>query len=143
MKALMLAVLGWILACGILILLSTRLEYSIARKHFRVTLFGVCLRRVRLSNIESVSKRRSGWSEKWFNTLKPSHRVLYIRRRRGLFRDFGITPKNRYAFRVELERAIARDRGEDHGGTGGGDLERKSPIDSASHGVSSAPGKRD
>ena len=107
MKPLLWAVLGWIVVCGVLILFSTRLRYSIRRRHFRVTLFGVCLRRVALRNIESVSKRRSGWVEKWFNTLQPSHRVLYLRRRRGLFRDFGITPRNRYAFRVELEKAIA------------------------------------
>jgi len=40
--------------------------------------------------------------------LKPSHRILVIRRRRGWLKDFIITPKNRYVFKAELEQALAK-----------------------------------
>jgi hypothetical protein len=100
-------------ALGVLLLtfgfawLVTRVRYLITPRHFKVILFGVCLRRIRLEDIESVSKRHpSGWSEKWWNTLHPSHRTLIIRRRRGLFRSVVITPRNRYVFKASLEKAM-------------------------------------
>ena len=108
MKIVALVALGCVLVCGLAIVLLLRLRYAVTEKHLRVTLFGLCLRRVRLSEIERVSKRQSGPAEKWHNTLKPSHRILVIRRRHGLLKEFVITPKNRYVFKAELERAVAR-----------------------------------
>jgi hypothetical protein len=88
------------------ILLALRLRYAITDRHLKVTLFGLCLRRVRLSDVEHVSKRQTHPAEKWYNTLRPAHRMLVIRRRRGWLKDFIITPKNRYVFKAELERAL-------------------------------------
>ena len=100
-------------ALGLLILvfgftwLVTFVRYCITPRHFKVTLFGLCLRRVRLEDIELVSKRRpKGLAENWWNTLHPSHRTLVIRRYRGLLRNIVITPRNRYIFKTSLERAI-------------------------------------
>ena len=75
----------------------------------KVFLFGIRLRRVALDNIETVSKRRGdGWTEHWWSTLRPKHRILVLRRRRGLFLNFAVTPKNRYVFKADVERAMRR-----------------------------------
>jgi hypothetical protein len=108
MKIAALVALGCVLVCGLGIALLLRVRYAITDKHLQVTLFGLRLRRIRLADIDRVSKRQSGPAEKWHNTLKSSHRILVIRRRRGLLKEFIITPKNRYAFKAELERTMAR-----------------------------------
>ena len=110
MKTAMLWVLAGVGVVGVLVALITRLRYSITDHHLKVTLFGLCLRRVRLSDIASVSKRLASWAERWQNTLQPAHRILVIHRRRGLFKDFVITPANRYVFKNELEKAVAKAR---------------------------------
>ena len=87
----------------------TRIRYRIGSRHVKVLLFGICIRRVALVNVESVSKRPgAGWIERWWSTMHPSHRLLFIRRKRGLVKNFAITPKNRYVFKSDLERAMTR-----------------------------------
>jgi len=99
--------LGGAFLLGILLWwLRTRIRYRITADHLKVTLFGLCLRRIRLTDIESVSKRRTSWAEHWWNTWRPWRRRLVIRRRSGLFRNFVITPKRRYEFRATLEKAV-------------------------------------
>lgn len=89
--------------------LMTRIRYRVGSRHVKVRLFGLCIRRVALKNIESVSKRPGdGWAERWYCTLRPKHRMLVIRKKRGLFKNFIITPKNRYVFRSNIERAMRR-----------------------------------
>lgn len=110
MKTAMLFVLAGVAGVGVLVTFITQLRYSITHQHLKVTLFGLCLRRVRLSDIASVSKRLAHWAERWQNTLKPAHRMLVIHRRRGFFKDFVITPANRYIFKNELEKAVAKAR---------------------------------
>jgi len=107
MKLLVFGMLGIVALGGFLGALASRLRYVLTGRHLKVTLFGLCLRRIRLADIESVSKRQTNWAEKWYNTLKPAHRILVIRRRRGWFKEFIITPRNRYVFRTELERTLA------------------------------------
>src|SRR5213593_1547309 len=108
MKLVVFGLLGAVALAGLLGALACRLRYVLTGRHLKVTLFGVCLRRLRLEDIDSVSKRQARWAEKWYNTLKPSHRILVIRRRRGWFKEFIITPKNRYVFKAELEQALAK-----------------------------------
>ncbi len=89
--------------------LMTRIRYRVGSRHVKVLLFGLCIRRVALKNIESVSKRPGeGWAERWCCTLRPKHRMLVIRKKRGVFKNFIITPKNRYVFRSNIERALRR-----------------------------------
>src|SRR5256885_14074750 len=107
MKLAVLMLLAALAGGGLLILLALQLRYRITQRHLKVTLFGLCLRRVKLSDIEHVSKRQANRAEKWYNTLRPSHRILVVRRRRGWLKDFVITPNNRYVFKTELERAVA------------------------------------
>ena len=107
MKTFVFSALGLLLLVFGFTWLVTFVRYCITARHFKVTLFGLCLRRVRLEDIESVSKRRpTGLAENWWNTLHPSHRTLVIRRHRGLLRNLVITPKNRYVFKTNLERAM-------------------------------------
>ena len=127
MKLAVLMLLAALVGGGLLILLALQLRYRVTQRHLKVTLFGLCLRRVKLSDIEHVSKRQANWAEKWYNTLRPAHRVLVVRRRRGWFKDFVITPKNRYVFKTELERALAGLQTAD--GTGKPELERGAATD--------------
>jgi hypothetical protein len=101
--------LGVLVGIFLFVWLMTRIRYRIGSRHVKVLLFGICIRRVALANIDSVSKRRGdGWAEHWWSTVHPKHRMLVLRRRRGLWRNFVITPKNRYIFRADLERALRR-----------------------------------
>src|ERR1044071_8094292 len=108
MKLVVFALLGAVGSAGLLGLLASQLRYVLTGRHLKVTLFGLCLRRIRLADIESVSKRQAHYAEKWYNTLKPSHRTLVIRRRRGWFKEFIITPKNRYVLKAEIEQTLAK-----------------------------------
>lgn len=81
-------------------------DYQITQSHLEVTWLGVPIRKIRLSDIESVSKRRRRWAENWRNTWRPRHRRLVIRRKTGLFKEFVITPVYRYEFRSQLKAAI-------------------------------------
>ena len=107
MKTALLVLAGCSLGYLVLIALALRLRYVVTDTHLEVRLFGLPVRRLRLTNIDRVSKRQSRRAERWVNTLRPSHRILVIRRRTGWLREFIITPTNRYVFRTELERAIA------------------------------------
>ena len=84
----------------------TQVRYRVTPRHLEVTVFGLCVRRLPLSDIRYVSKRRTALAENWWNTLFPRKRILVIHRRTGWFKNFVITPKHRYAFKAELERAI-------------------------------------
>jgi hypothetical protein len=109
MKIFVFSALGLLLGVFLFLWMITRIRYRIGSRHVKVILFGVCLRRVALANIDSISKRPGqGWTEHWWSTTHPKHRVLVIRRRRGLFKNFVITPKNRYIFKTDLERAVRR-----------------------------------
>lgn len=100
--------LALLLYIFLVIWMVTRLRYQITRRHFRISLFGLTLRRIPLSNIHSVTKRRAvGLAENWWNTLHPGHRLLVIRLRRGWRPNIVITPRNRYVFKSNLERALA------------------------------------
>ncbi|MBT5704806.1 MAG: hypothetical protein HOI66_00705 [Verrucomicrobia bacterium] len=81
-------------------------DYEITKEFLRVTWLGIGVRQLRLKDIDSISKRRKFTSENWSNTWRPRHRILVIRKRSGLRKDFVITPTYRYQFRNQLESAI-------------------------------------
>jgi hypothetical protein len=109
MKVFVFGALGLLLLCFFLMWVVTHVHYHIALRHVKISLFGIVLRRIRISNIASVSKRRTdGLAENWWSTFRPNHRSLVIRRKRGLIRNVIITPRNRYVFKAELERAMER-----------------------------------
>lgn len=86
--------------------LITRIRYTIDDRYVRVVLPGVTLRRIALADIESVSTAMPLWNEHWCNTLWPWGRVVCIRRKTGLIRNFIISPANRDAFLQELKSKL-------------------------------------
>jgi hypothetical protein len=92
----------------VLLWLPTAVNYRITAKHLKITFLGIPVRRIRLTNIEHVSKHHVRWAEQWWNTWRPFRRRLLIRRHKGLVKNIVITPQYRYEFKSELERAIQR-----------------------------------
>jgi hypothetical protein len=101
---------GGVFAFVILILwMTTRLQYYVGNQNLRILFFGLTLRKIPLTDIKRISKRRpSRPAEYWYNTLQPSHRLLAIQRNSGLRKFIVISPRNRYIFLTELQNAIHR-----------------------------------
>ena len=86
--------------------LPSRVRYRITVRHLQILIFGIPVRRLRLDNIKYVGTARVYIAEKWPNGWFPSHhRLLVIRKRRGLIKNFIITPRNRYVVKAEIDRA--------------------------------------
>ncbi len=108
MKVFVFSALGLLLLAFLIAWLVTKIRYEITPRHVRIRLFALTLRRIRLDRLESVSKRRGpGLMEHWPSTLRTRHRSLVLRKKSGLFRNVLLTPRNRYAFKFELERVLA------------------------------------
>jgi hypothetical protein len=87
----------------------TQIHFRIGSRHLKVMLFGMSVRRVALDDIAYASKREpKGMAERWYSTLKTSHRLLVIERKSGLRKYFCITPQNRYVFLADLKSAVRR-----------------------------------
>lgn len=84
----------------------TRIDYRIDDRCLRVAWFGLTMRRIALSDIEKVDTCAPFWNEHWCNTLWLVRRVVRIRRKTGIFRNFIITPKNRDAFIRDLKAKV-------------------------------------
>jgi hypothetical protein len=109
MKLIVLGAGGPFVFIVILLWMMTRLQYRIGGQHLRILFFGVTLRKIPLSDIKRISKRRpGGTAEYWYNTLKPSHRLLSIQRNSGLRKYIVISPRNRYIFLADLQNAVQR-----------------------------------
>jgi hypothetical protein len=86
-----------------------QLHFRIGSRHLKVMLFGMAIRRIDLTDIAYVSKREpKGPAERWYSTLKISHRLLVIERKTGLRKYVCITPQNRYVFLSDLKSAVRR-----------------------------------
>ncbi|MBI5386856.1 MAG: hypothetical protein HZA90_19460 [Verrucomicrobia bacterium] len=100
-------VAAWLALVVFMLFLLTRIGYRISHKHLKVTLLGIPVRRVRLDNIRNIHTHYVRFGEKWYNHLfLKFDQVLVIQKRRGLIKDFVITPEQRYVFKAELDRAI-------------------------------------
>jgi hypothetical protein len=87
----------------------TRIHFRIGSRHLKIMLFGLTIRRIALADIAYASKREpKGMSERWYSTLKTSHRLLVIERKTGIRKYVCITPQNRYVFLADLKSAIRR-----------------------------------
>jgi len=82
------------------------IRYRITSRWLLITLLGVPLRWVSLTNIRFITDHCKEAAEHWPNTHNPKTRTLVIRKRHGLFRNLVITPYKRFVFKAELERAI-------------------------------------
>ena len=108
MKLVVFGLLGAAALAGLLGAVASQLRYVLTERHLKVNLFGLCLRRIRLADIESVSKRQAHWAEKWYNTWRVRNRRLTLRRKSGLIKTVSISPKNPFVFKAELDRAMGR-----------------------------------
>ncbi len=90
----------------LLLWLVTRIRYQVTETALEITVLGICVRRVALTDIRWISKHRTQWCEKWPNTLFPAKRTLVIERRTGKIKHLLITPKRRYVFKAELQEAV-------------------------------------
>jgi hypothetical protein len=86
--------------------LVTRIRYVVDDRHVRVKLFGLTLRKIALADIEFADTVGPFWNEHWCNTFWAFGRVVRLRRRSGLIRNFIITPANRDTFLTELRAKL-------------------------------------
>ena len=100
-----------ILALG-MIWVTTRFRYRIGEKRLEIRLLGMRVRSVSFENIARVSKRPPTIAENWSNTFRAGTRQLVIHKKRGLFKELVITPRNRYLFKAQLEQAMRGGDGE-------------------------------
>ena len=82
------------------------IRYRITSHWLLITLLGLPIRWVSLKNIRFISDHGKEASEPWPNTHNPKTRTLFIRKRRGIFRNLLITPQKRFVFKADLEKAI-------------------------------------
>ena len=100
-----LALVGVFLIVATALWSITTIRYHIKPCHLQISWLGLPLRRIRLDTIVSITHRSVFWAERWYNTLSAGNRMLVINRRRGLFRNLIITPRNQLVFKAELDRA--------------------------------------
>ena len=67
------------------------MTFTIDDVHVRVRVYGLTARKVALSDIEWAAQDWVFWNEHWTNTLNPRRMVL-LRRRSGVFKNFLISP---------------------------------------------------
>ena len=92
---------------ALLLWLITRIRYTIDDQFVRVVLGRWTLRKVALADIEAVDTEAPWWNEHWCNTLWACGRIVRLRRKTGLIRNFIITPTDRDVF-IERVRAAAQ-----------------------------------
>lgn len=80
------------------------LRCRITERAVEVLVFGWCVRRIRLDDIEEVHRGGSFWNEHWTN-FKLWNSVT-LRRKSGWFRNFVITPDDPSGFIVELAQKL-------------------------------------
>ena len=81
-------------------------KFVITDTHVCVKLGRLVVRKIALSDIESVEQRYAAWNEHWDN-LWPL-KFLTIRRKTGLFKNFVINPPNIEAFIKELNKKLGK-----------------------------------
>jgi len=84
------------------------LRYLVDDRSVRVVCWGITFRKIALTDIVNISTDAPFWNEHWCNTFWPFGRIVCLRRRTGLFRNFIITPKNRDEFIRDLRQRLGQ-----------------------------------
>lgn len=109
MRLIVFAAAGLMFLAFFTVWLQTKIQYRIGSKHLKISCLGLVLRRIDLADIKRIHKRPpTGFSEKWYSTTRPKHRILTIQRSSGIRKYIVITPRNRYVFMNDLLNAIKR-----------------------------------
>src|SRR5438477_9031391 len=102
----LLMVVGALLVLALLVGSIFTIRYRITRRYLKIVwLWLIPIRLIRLSNIKYVSPKPVFWAEKWYNTFNVRNRWMVITKRRGLFKEVVISPRNPFVFKAELDRA--------------------------------------
>ena len=89
---------------AVLIYAIATLRYRITGRAVEVLVFGWCVRRIRLDDIEYVRRGWAFWNEHWTNFKLWN--CVTLRRKSGWFRNFVITPDNPTGFIAELAQKL-------------------------------------
>jgi hypothetical protein len=109
MKLIVFAAAGLMFFTFFVLWVQTHIQYRIGSKHLKIQCFGLTLRRIDLTDIKRISKRKPpGLAEYWYSTTRARHRLLAIQRSKGLRKLVIISPRNRYVFMNDLQNAIKR-----------------------------------
>lgn len=93
------------LILAVLLIIPT-IKYRVTKNNLVISALGVPVRWVSLKNIRYLTDHSTNISEPWPNCYTTLGRTLFIRKRRGIFRTLMISPKKRFVFKAEVERAI-------------------------------------
>ena len=77
------------------------MKFTVDAGHVRVRVYGWTVRKVALSDIEYAARDWVFWNEHWTNSISPKRLVL-LRRRTGMVRNFLISPPSPQEFLKEL-----------------------------------------
>jgi len=77
------------------------MTFTIDEGHVRVRFYGWTVRKIALNDIEWVGRDWAFWNEHWTNTLNP-RRMILLRRRSGVFKNFVISPPSAESFLKDL-----------------------------------------
>jgi hypothetical protein len=89
---------------GLLHAIFVGMSFTIDATHVRVRFYGWAARQVALADVEFAAQDWAFWNEHWTNTVS-TRRLVLLRRRSGLFRNFLISPPDPAAFLEELRAA--------------------------------------
>ena len=77
------------------------MTFTVDEAYLRVRFYGYTARKIALSDIEWAAQDWAFWNEHWTNTFSMD-RIVLIRRRTGLFKNFHISPPSPQEFLGEL-----------------------------------------
>lgn len=77
------------------------MTFTVDEAYMRVRIYGCTTRKIALSDIEFAAQDWVFWNEHWTNTVNPKKMVL-LRRRTGLFKNFLVSPPSPQDFLKEL-----------------------------------------
>lgn len=80
------------------------MTFTVDGGHVRVRFYGRALRNIALDDIEWADRTWVFWNEHYTNTVR-TDRIVRLRRRSGLIRDFLISPPDPDAFLAVLAKA--------------------------------------
>lgn len=80
------------------------MTFTVDAAHVRVRFYGWTARKVALTDLEFAARDWEFWNEHWTNAVDP-RRLVLLRRRTGLFKNFLISPPDPAAFLAELRAA--------------------------------------
>ena len=83
-----------------------KIRYEVDPEFLRVILGPFTMRKIALGDIAFVDTQAPVWNEHWCNCFNARGRIIRIRRKTGMVRNFIITPEDRNAFIASLQERL-------------------------------------